>query len=231
MTVRDYISEALQLLGVIASGETASAADEADGLSALVRMLSRWSTEGLLIYTKTKETFTLVASQQTYTWGAAGDFNSARPVLINEVNILVNDVEYQVEIINEQQWASIPNKSFSSDIPRFLFAEGSYPLERINLWPKPSSSNSLVVYSKKPLTTYSSVNDTVTVPPGYEDAIIYNLAIARRAAYGAPLEADVYDDAKMFLANLKRKNHKANLLKPDTAGLTTRRTYNIYKGV
>jgi hypothetical protein len=48
-TVRDRIKRAMRLIGAAATGETPSADELADGLTALNAMLSSWSLESLLV--------------------------------------------------------------------------------------------------------------------------------------------------------------------------------------
>lgn len=48
MTGRDLVSSSLRLIGVLASGETPTAAEATDGLKAFNQMLANWRTESLM---------------------------------------------------------------------------------------------------------------------------------------------------------------------------------------
>lgn len=229
MTVADFIKTGLRTIGIIASGETPSAADTSDGLEILNRMLGSWSTDGFLVYENKRETFPLVSGIATYTFGTGGDFNSARPQIIDYVRVQKDSIEYKVEIVNEQRWSEIGLKSLQSNFPSVVFLSGTFPLETINLWPVPNEANSLVIYSQKPLTKFASTSDTISWPEGYEEAVLYNFAVRLSPEYGKPIDAGMLSLANELKANLKRKNAKPLFIKNDSYG---RRLpyYNIYKG-
>ncbi len=59
MTVQQLINAALRTLGVIASGESPSAEESSDGMTALNGIIESWTALGLPIYQITRETFAL----------------------------------------------------------------------------------------------------------------------------------------------------------------------------
>lgn len=230
-TARDLIKGSLRLIGAIASGETPTADEQADALSVLNDMLDSWSNENLTINAKTIDTFTLVPSQAVYTYGLTGNFNSARPQKIEFATIKdVNGIEFPLDIINQDQWAAIQLKTIQAQIPRRLFAEGSYPFERVNLWPVPSVANSLVVYAWKPLTQIATVNTSLSVPAGYKKALRYNLAIELAPEYGLSASAEVIAGATEGKENIKRMNVKPIYVKADEALVDRRYAFNILTG-
>lgn len=220
MTASDLIEATLRLIGAIASGETPTAAEEADALVVLNDMLESWSTNNLTIYRPVREEFTLVAGQAVHTMGSAGDFNTTRPTEIKAAGIMDSDNEIPMDIINLQQWASINLKDTQSTLPMYLYAEGAYPLERINLWPVPSAANTLVIYSLKPLTSLAA-SDTILLPPGYTRAMRYNLAQELAPEYGKSLDLRIEKIATDSLADIKRRNTKPVYLRSDVVGLTS----------
>ena len=120
-TARDLIKRSLRIVGVLAEGEAASAAQGADALTALNSMLDSWSIEGLTINARTTEQFTLTTSQQSRTWGAGGNFNSARPLVIESAQLRTGSgttqQDYPMEIIDLPKWNAIPNKTLTGDYP------------------------------------------------------------------------------------------------------------------
>lgn len=222
-TVRDLIKGSLRLIGAIATGETPSADEQADGLSSLNRMLDRWSAENLLIYAVVREEFTLTPGTQSYTIGSSGTFNTSRPVRIERATIEEQSgdtPEYPVEILSLDEWALITTKNTQSEIPSKLFAEGTYPLDTLKLWPVPSAANKIVLYSLKPLTAFSAVGDTVSLPSGYEDAIVYNLALRLAPEYGKQPDAAIVIEATEAKENIKRMNIKPQYLSCDPGVLS-----------
>jgi hypothetical protein len=232
VTGRELVTAALRLLGVVAPGESLAASEATDGLSSINRMLSSWSTEGLLIYAVTREEFSLVAGTQSYTMGTGATFSTTRPVKINRAMIEVQSsptVEYELRILTPEEWAFIPAKDQSSDIPTSLYPEGTYPNETLNLYPKPSAAHKLVLYSQKPLTQISTLDTSISLPPGYEEALVYNGAIRLAPEYGRMLSTEVVAIAGESKSNLKRQNHRPRFLQVDAA-LTGGLPFNIHTG-
>lgn len=233
MTGRDLVSASLRLIGALAPGETLEAQEATDGLAALNRMIGSWSTESLLIFARVRESFAITASVQSYTMGVGGDFNTSRPQKIDEAYLSVagsTTVEYPVRILSLSEWASIGVKSISSEIVTDLYAEGTYPLETINLYPNPSVANSLVLWSWKPLTSVTTLDTVISLPPGYEEALIYNLAIRLSPEYGRPVVAEVASIATDSKAAIKRMNHKPSYLRVDDVPADHGSGFNILTG-
>lgn len=233
-TARDLIKGSLRVLGVIATGETPSAEESNDALSALNDMLDSWSNERLIIYTKTEETFTLTPSQGRYSMGSGGNFNTTRPIKIENAVIEIAGTsptsEVPVRIVPKEQWVYINVKDTTSNIPTVLYAEGSYPLEYINLYPVPSVANSLTLWTIKPLTTLTNLSTSLSLPQGYLRALKFNLAKELAPEYGVTLTPEAAMIAMESKANIKRNNITERLLGSDPALLQQNQVYNWLTG-
>ena len=73
-TVADQINGALRLLGVLAEGETPSAAMAQDSLSAFDQMVDSWNTERLAVFSTQDQTYFWPAGERIQTLGPTGDF-------------------------------------------------------------------------------------------------------------------------------------------------------------
>ena len=228
-TWRDLIKGSLKLIGVISPGETLPADEQSDAFNTLKAMLDSWSTEKLIASVVTREVFALTSGQSSYTMGPTGNFNTARPLRIENATILNNSNELPMDILNADQWAGVSQKNVQSSIPTKIYSEGTSPLETINLWPVPDGSNSLVLYTWKPLSSLASVGATISLPPGWERAIKYNLAIELAPEYGKSAPAEVVATAQESKANIKRVNIKPIYVGVDPA-ITRGRRFNILTG-
>lgn len=228
-TWRDLIKGSLRLIGAIAPAENLSADEQADAFKTLKAMLDSWSTEKLIASVITREELALIGSQASYTMGDGGDFDTVRPLRIENAAVLLNGTEIPVDILNADQWAAISQKDVQSSIPTKLYAEGTSPLETINLWPLPTGVATLVLYSWKPLSELAAVGDEITLPPGYERAIKYNLALELAPEYSREPSALVMNTAMEAKANIKRMNIKPSFLSTDV-GLAGHKRFNIYTG-
>lgn len=138
--------------------------------------------------------------------------------------------EMPVDIMNIQQWGGITLKPLQSDYVQRVYFEGTAPLEYINVYPVPSSQKALVLYSKKPIAQFASVNDVIELPAGYLRAIKYNLAVEIAPEYGRELSARIDKIAIDALAAIKRTNSKPVYLKSDATGMLSPGRYNIFTG-
>ena len=204
MTAQELIQASMRKLGVIASGETPTTNELNDGLSALQSMLRRWASAKLLVFASTKETFTLTSGTSIYSWGSGGDINTTRPYLITGASIDDSSgVTHPVDIISEGKYRSISVKS-TTDRPYALFFNPVYPLASLYLYPVPNAAETLNLDSVKPFTETSSIDvlsSTISFPPNYEEALIYNLAVRIASEFGKVITAEVatiasnsYDD-------------------------------------
>jgi hypothetical protein len=228
MTGRDLITASLRKIGAVAPGESISASEATDGLAELNRMLSTWSTESLLVYTETQEAaFTLTPGDGTVTLGTSGDITT-RPVKVTRAAIRDGSIDYPMDILTSGQYAGISNKS-QTGIPRALFDDGGYPQRTLYLYPVPSEAKSLLLFTLRPLTAIASLDTAVSLPPGYEDALVYNLAIRLATEYGRPISQEVGVTANDSKAAIQRANYRPSLLGVDPALLPAGRR-NIYTG-
>ena len=176
-TAQTLITRALRLLSVIGSGVTPDSNALADGLTALNAMLEGWRNQPRASWSIDEVTGSIVANQQSYTLGPAGNINTTRPINIENARFQLLGVDYPLQIIDQAQWAGIRVKGLKSNIPRYIYPTGDYPMVTLNLWPIPTQAATLILGVVHPLSGISALGDTVSLPPGYEQAIAYNLAI------------------------------------------------------
>lgn len=201
-TARDIIKRALQQNGVLTKGESPSGDEASDALDTLNAMISSWSNDSLLIYTRTAESFPLVGGKATYTIGTGGDFNTARPMQIISAFTRLGQTDYNIEIINGVQYDDIIQKDISNSFPDVLYYDQSTPLGRITLYPVPTTGT-LHIRSEKELTEFASLDADEGFPPGWERALIYNLALELGPQYGQPFNQVVYELAMDALNKIK----------------------------
>lgn len=234
MTVRDLITSSFRLIGATATGETLTADEANNALVALNDMLETWITQKLLIYSQVPETFSLVANQYLYTWGTGGDFSSARPQKVENVNWLqtsgTTTVELPIEIINQDQYAAISVKGTTSNLPTRVWPVFDYPLAKMYFWPVPSIAGSVKIWSWKALTAFASLDSVLSLPPGYSRALRYNLAVELAPEYGRPLDPAVIELAIESKSSIKRMNTQINLLGTDPAISSKKSTWNWFTG-
>lgn len=234
MTGRDLVTASLRLIGVIAPGESLPADEATDALAAINRMLGGWSTEGLLIHANTREQFSLTSDDGSYTMGASGDFSTTRPMEILEAFIRSEAFSPALDYpplkhLSLSEWSAIHQKEAGTGIPHSFYEDGGYPLRTLYLYPEPSASLYLVIHSKKQLTEIATLDTSLSLPPGYERALVYNGALELSPEYGKVVPDVVAMIAMESKAGVKRMNIQPAYLRCDDA-LVPSGGLNIYTG-
>ena len=187
-TVREICGDALIELGANSPADAMTAEDGAFALRVLNRMVQKWSTEELSIYTVNRDSYSLVAGTQTYTLGTGGTFNSPRPARIQMASVIINTarpIEIPLQILTDSEWQDIAVKTTPSTFPTKMWITGNVPLNTLYFWPVPQDSTvDVVLYSWGRVNEFTSLNDTVVLPLGYEEALVTNLAVALSNSYG-----------------------------------------------
>lgn len=209
-TVATIGNRALRLLGVIASGDTPSTSEQSDYLTALNALLSSWTNEKLMCYAIQDESFNLVANTSSYTIGSGGTFSTTRPVRIEGAYIVVNGVSYDVDVIDELEYAAIPAKTTTASWPDRLYYQPAMTSSRgtIYVYPVPSQVSALHLLTRTQVTAFSATTDTVTLPPGWEDALAYNLAVTIAPEFEREASSTVIGKARETKAAIKVVNSR-----------------------
>lgn len=203
-TARDKIKNAMRKIGVLRKSENPSADEASDGLVALNNMLASWSNESLLISARVRESFALTPGTGSYTIGTGQTFNTDRPILIISAFVRENNSDYPVEIISDERYSQIGDKSTQSNLPMYLNYDNGYATGTIRLAPVPSAANALHIVSEKRITSIATLDTTFDMPPGWDEAVEYNLAIRLAPEYGVQVPQEVASIAMSSLGNIKR---------------------------
>lgn len=207
------ISQALRSIGALGATETADGDTAANTLATLNQMLDAWSSNRLMIFTEGKLTHTLTGAG-SYTIGSGGDIDTTRPVFIKEVFINNGSRDYGLTKIGETEYARVSNKTATSNLPSFYYYDGGFPLGTIRLTPLDTAGYTLNLYVRQPLSSIA-LDDTLSLPPAYEEAIKYNLGIRLAPEYQVQLSADYRDIAEDGRELIKRSNRLNNKLMTD----------------
>lgn len=229
-TALDMIKRAMRLIGVLSKGETPDDQDAADGLVSLNAMLGSWSNERLMIHVLTLDDVSLTPGKQVYTIGPGGEIDTVRPTSIDpSTYVLWNGVSYPVQVLNLQQYNGLALKGLEANIPEAIWYSPSYPLGQLTLYSVPTEAMTLKLWSSKPFTSFATLTTQVTLPPGYEEALAFNLAVRIAPEYETQPSAEVSRTAVTSKKLLKRTNLEVPQLSPVSDTLP-RSTFNVYSG-
>lgn len=241
-TVGGIVRSALRKAGVLAAGEPLSPDDGGDALEAFVLMVDGWTNESLLIPVLSTLEVPLIPGQSEYTFGEVtgtppnNHVQTPRPERI--ITAFIRDrynTDYIQEIIDTETFARISRKGNESRPSRFYYRK-SWPLNTIFFESTPYADEVLHLEVIQPLSGVlpaASLQEVISLPPGYKRALIYNLAIEISDEYGkavTPATATIAAESKKWL---KRNNYRTLVLGMDRAAVTNRKglgTYIIEQG-
>jgi len=229
----DQINRALRLLGVLAEGETPSAAVSQDALTALNQMIDSWNTERLSVFSTQDQVFTWPASQRTRTLGPSGNFVGNRPIMLDDATYFRDagtNVSYGIKIINQQQYNGIAVKTVTSTYPQVIWVNTTYPDIEMYVYPVPLRDLEWHFVSVEELTQPASLSTVLTFPPGYLRAFVYNLAMEFAPEFGVEPSPQVKRIAMTSKRNLKRINNPDDLMSMPYSLIATRQRFNVYAG-
>jgi len=223
MTLLELLRSSFRCIGVLHEGQGPNADDINDSLTVLNSMLEAWSIERLNVFTVQPQTFALRSGQQSYGIGpGSSDFDTARPLRIDRAKLLTQagsgPYELDLNILTTEEWAAIPIKSTTSTIPTRVYLDNQFPIATLNFWPVPSAAVSVILYGWQAIQTgFTDVDVDLSFPPGYTDAIRYNLALRLAPEWGVSLRPDVAELARQSKAAIKRFNKPRLYLGCDVA--------------
>jgi hypothetical protein len=229
----DQINRALRLLGVLAEGETPSAATSQDALVAMNQMIDSWSTERLAVFCTQDQIFTWPAGQYIRTLGPSGDFIGLRPVMLDDATYFRDpgtNVSFGIKFINQQQYNGIAVKTVTSTYPQVCFVNMGFPNVTLSIYPRPTRDLEWHFVSVQELAEPASLSTDLFFPPGYMRAFAYNLAMEIAPEFGVEPSPQVQRIAMTSKRNLKRINNPDDVMSMPYAIVATRQRFNIYAG-
>lgn len=232
-TAGDQINRALRLLGVLAEGETPSAATSQDALVALNQMIDSWSIERLAVFCTQDQIFTWPAGLITRTLGPSGDFIGLRPVLLDEATYYRDpgtNVSFGIKFINQQQYNGIAVKTVTSTYPQVIFVNMSFPDVTMTIYPRPTRDLEWHFVSVQELSQPANLATELFYPPGYLRAFTYCLAMEFAPEFGVEPSPQVQRIAMTSKRDLKRINNPDDIMSMPYSLVATRQRFNIYAG-
>jgi hypothetical protein len=232
-TAADQINGALRLIGMLAEGETPSAATAQDSLSALNQMIDSWNTERLSVFSTQDQVFTWTPNQIHRTLGPTGNFVGNRPILLDDATYFkdpTNGISFGIKIINQQQYDGIAVKTVTSTYPQVIWINMDYPNIDMYVYPVPTKALEWHFISVTELTAPASLSTSLTFPPGYLRAFKYNLACEIANEFGVEPPPNVARIAMTSKRNLKRINNPDDIMSLPYSIVGTRQRFNIFAG-
>lgn len=236
-TGQSLVTKALRRIGVVGQGQSAPSMPILnEAFDELNDMIDEWATESTLIYVVEEATFPLTSGTGTYTLGPGGTFNRVRPPQLDRASIISNNnpsqpLELALQVLDLGQWQGIPVKNVQSALPRTLYRDYAFPLMNITLWPKPNVGNlDIKLYCPTQLSEFATLGTSYNIPPGYLNALKYNLAYRLCDYFGKPVPQTLPELASKALAKIEIANIHPQMIAVDNALVARSDRFNYYTG-
>lgn len=225
ITGEQLVKDALYGAQILGTDQEPTDADAQLVLRRLNRMLDSWANESLLVYALTTESFPMVAAQAAY----SSSLLASRPVAVDSIYVTLSSIDYPVLLIDNESFDSIPYKP-TTGIPAYCYVDTTFPNMTFNFYPTPYAVFTCTVSSRKVLSGAVAMATSLSLPPGYEKAIVDSLTPDVCRSFGRAPDADMLRAATEAKAVLKRTNYKPLLM--DLGFTDTRPSPDafIYKG-
>lgn len=221
--VSAIITDALTEIGVTQPGETPTAADQAIGLLRLQNLIDAWNADQLTLVLQLRTTYTVPSSTTTITVGTGGDISIPRPLLISSLNYIVPGtspgVEVPIGLMDRDSFAALSIKQLASALPiqAFYQTDVADAFGTLQIWPKITQNVQLVLYTPQGLSSPATTATNLIGPYGYQEAVMYQLALRLCGPYGKPVSDDLRTMAAGALRRMGAPNVQPGLLGTDPA--------------
>ena len=232
-TAAEQINGALRLIGMLAEGETPSAATAQDSLAALNQMVDSWNTERLAVFSTQDQVFSWTPGAITKTLGPTGDFVGNRPILVDDASYFrdpQSGISFGIKIINQQQYDGIAVKTVTSTYPQVMWVNMEFPNISMTVYPVPTKVLEFHIVSVTELMDVPNLSTDIYMPPGYLRCFKYNLACEIANEFGVEPPPNVARIAMTSKRNLKRINNPDDIMAMPYSIVATRQRYNIFAG-
>lgn len=182
-TAVQIITDALNLLGVLAEEQPLPSYDLERGLRFLTRMLKQWEAQGIGGWVFTEGTLTLVASTPSYVFGSGGSFTTV-PFEIMSARIYRGSADVPMQRLTRQEYYDLPLKT-NTGYPTQFFYDRQRDSGTLYVWPSPDTTAGTFKFTyRRRIMDLDAGPDNFDLPPEWEKAITENLAEMLIPVYG-----------------------------------------------
>ena len=235
VTAVTMIKRAMRIMTVLSANEEPTDQEAEDGLYALNAMMEAWNIERLMVYQTPQVSASWTPNSASMTMGTGGTFSATRPIRVlpegNYFHDSNNSIDYPLLWLGDKDsYERILLKTSTSSWPQWLYVDMGYPLVTLYVWPVPTQTLTAYLNVYVTLQAFDTLTEAIALPPGYQSAIEYNLALWMAPEYGtaAKITPWVMKQATILKANLKNINSPDLIARIDPAIMGRGRPYSIY---
>lgn len=236
MTVIEFLTAAVGELNVTQAGEALAGEDADLALLVFNEILDRWNAEQRAPFTVSFPTFTLTPNLQPHTIGLAANLPTwtipaptdggsgtagMRPQAVLGANLILtgSPASYvPITVRDKTWWNSRRVPGLTSGIPTDLYYAPDWPNGSIYFWPVPITAYGVQLEIASVLAQMTFA-DTLTLPPGYQQALRLTTTEGCATAFGVQAPPTLSLRAMEARAIVFGNNDDIPRLVTSTAGL------------
>ena len=171
------------------------------------RVINNWNADHGAAYVESFAEYTLTPNLNPHTLGPSGATFTVtqRPVSVETARLNIGgspNERLPITLLNQEEYAAIVVRGVTSDIPLYLYYAAGWPNGSLYLWPVPSAAYALELWTRVVLASLTAAG-SVSLPPGYEDALILTTAEALVRPLSVPMPDGLTQAAALDLAPYK----------------------------
>jgi len=225
-TARDLVYDAMSLIGALGQGDVAPSDSDAQlCIRALNRLIGSWANDSLMAYVTTQETITLVAADSTYT--TLNLSTPTRPVAVEAAFIRWQGVDSPLRSVTAYEFDEFAYKP-ADGIPDSVLYKPFMADGTFEFYPVPNAAMTAYFNVRRALTGTLVLATVLSLPPGYERALVANLAVEAAPMFGMEAKPSVVQAARLSKVELARQNYVPRILSTPFDG--DRERHDIFTG-
>lgn len=219
MTPANICRDALLQGGILTLPQTIYAEDLFKSFNQLNSMLAQWNNDRFAVFNMI-DLSVMSDGSQSYTVGPGGDIDTSRPDKIMAAYVRLqpivsnNPVDVPLQVVEaHEDYAEVPLKNLQG-FPVGVFWDSAFPIGNLYVWPVPNAGQyEIHIVVKNQLTGFAFLTDTISMPPDYTDAMVWNLALRLRSVYGLSPDPTVQAMALKSMSAVTGANSQVAILK------------------
>lgn len=189
-TAGDIINSALQTIRVVASGESATAAETNDALAMLEKLLKHWGPKGLKRFLKKNKSMALTAATASYTLGPSGTITMDRPIAVHSIYRRdSNSYDQTLTPMSREEYRELSDKT-STGAPTQYFYDPTLTNGTLYVWPVPTAADAteytLELNYRKQVDDADATTNDIEIPQEWYLAAVFGLAALLIPSYDVP---------------------------------------------
>ena len=201
----EIVQDSLYACGAYGVGDPLSDADAQLVLRRFNRMIESWANDGLTLFDLVADTLTMVAGTASYSTTSLA--STLRPASIDSCYVTLSGIDYPVRLIDNQTYQDFRYKA-ATGTPEAMYPNANATDWTMSFYPTPNAAYVATVVVRRLLaTTRITLASTFTGPPGYEKAMVDNLAVDIGPSFGRPADQITVRAAQNSLSAIKAANY------------------------